>query len=58
MMDIAKFEMCRNFTILNQALVFLIKWHKTAEQSVPKIDNLVVNVFSVNYLRFNFLVNY
>ena len=38
MMDIAKFKMCKNFTILNQALQFLIKLHKTAVQSVPKID--------------------
>ena len=52
MMDIAKFEMCRNFTILNQALVFLIKLHKTAVQSVPKIDNLVVNVFFSQLLTF------
>ena len=37
MMDIAKFETFKNFTILNKTLLFAIKLHKTAVQSVSKI---------------------
>ena len=36
-MDIAKSETFKKFTILNKALLFLIKLNKTAVQSVPKI---------------------
>ena len=36
MLDIAKFETFRNFTVLNKALLFL---HKTTVQSVPIIQN-------------------
>ena len=36
MMDIAKSQTSKNFTILNKALLFLIKLNKTAVQSVPK----------------------
>ena len=35
-MDIAKFETFKNFTILNKALLFLMKLNKTAVQSVAK----------------------
>ena len=37
MMVIAKFETLKNFSILNKALLFLIKLNKTALQSVPKL---------------------
>ena len=37
MMDIAKSETFKNFTILNKALLFLIKLSKTAVQSVLRI---------------------
>ena len=40
MMDIAKSETFKNFIILNEALLFLIKLSKTAVQSVPKIWKL------------------
>ena len=36
-MDIAKSETFKYFTILNMALLFLIKVHKTAVQSIPMI---------------------
>ena len=36
MMDIAKFETFKSFTILNKVLLFLIKLNETAVQSVPK----------------------
>ena len=36
-MDVAKFETFRSFSILNMALMFLIKLNKTAMQSVLKI---------------------
>ena len=35
MMDIAKSETFKNITVLNKALLFLIKLNKTAVQSVP-----------------------
>ena len=41
MMDIAKSETFKNFTVLNKALLFLIKLNKTAVQSVPKIAILL-----------------
>ena len=37
MMDIAKSETLKNFSILNKTLLFLMKLNKTAAQSVPKI---------------------
>ena len=37
MMDIAKSKTFKYLTILNKALLFLIKLNKTAVQSVPKI---------------------
>ena len=36
MMDIAKSETLKNFSILIKALLFLMKLNKTAVQSVPK----------------------
>ena len=36
MIDVAKFETFNNFTLLNKALLFLIKFNKTAVQSEPK----------------------
>ena len=41
MMDIAKSEAFKYFTILNMALLFLIKVNKTAVQSIPMIFILV-----------------
>ena len=35
-MAIAKSETSKNLTVLNKALLFLIKLNKTAVQSVPK----------------------
>ena len=35
-MDVAKSETFINFTILNEALLFLVSLYKTAVQSVPK----------------------
>ena len=43
MIDIAKFETFRNFTILNKALLFLIKLNKTAVQSIS-IYRLLLNL--------------
>ena len=37
MMDVAKSETFRNFTILNKTLLYLININKTPVQSVPKI---------------------
>ena len=39
MMDMAKSNTFKNFTILNKALRFLIKINKTAVQSVLKYNN-------------------
>ena len=41
MMDKAKSETFKNFTVLNKALLFFIKLNKTAVQSVPKIEGTV-----------------
>ena len=40
-MDVAKSETFRNFTILEKALLFLIKFNKTAVQSVPQSKNVI-----------------
>ena len=34
MIDVAKYKMFGNFTVLNKALLFLIKLNRTAMQSV------------------------
>ena len=45
-MDIAKSETFRSFTILNKDLLFLIKLNKTAVQSIPNIT-LVRRIFDL-----------
>ena len=37
MMDVAESKMFKSFTVLNKALLFLIKLNKTAVQSVPTL---------------------
>ena len=51
MMDIAKSETFKNFTILNKALLFLIELNKTAVQSVPKILESQYGIASKQQLR-------
>ena len=43
--DEVRLETFRNFTILNKALLFLIKLNQTAVQAVPKSSNIL----SVSY---------
>ena len=45
MMDIAKSETFKNLTILNKALLFLIKLNKTAVQAVPIINQFLTIFF-------------
>ena len=44
MMEIAKSETLKHFTILNKALLLLIKVNKTAWQSVPEIEQFLLIV--------------
>ena len=55
MMDIAKSETFKYFTILSRALLLLIKVNKTAVQSVPKIS--LNFMFEVPYIRSGSLEN-
>ena len=56
MMDITKSETFKKFSILNKALLFLIKLNKTALQSVPKIT---WNHFTKFLLKYSLsLLNY
>ena len=45
-MDVAESKSLRNFAILNNAFLFLIKLNKTIMQSVPKVIIAVQNYSS------------